>query len=119
MYCKKCGKLISDDANFCPHCGASSSEPMVSVEETNNTAPCAKKSGVNIVGIIGFVLSIVCLFIDPYYVCSVFAVILSCAGVAISSENGLKGLSIAGLVIGLIGLVLNIVLKLGLLSMYF
>ena len=22
MFCKKCGKEISDDASFCPHCGA-------------------------------------------------------------------------------------------------
>jgi len=37
-YCTKCGKLIPDDAAFCPHCGAPSQE-KVSVTPTSPPSP--------------------------------------------------------------------------------
>ena len=41
MYCKHCGKEISDDSKFCQHCGGSQSTesptPKVDSEQTTET----------------------------------------------------------------------------------
>ncbi len=124
MYCKKCGKIISDDSSFCPHCGATCSKPQSSSYNapTNyyqDSSSRHEAHGVNVVGIIGFVLSIICLFIDLYCIISIIATICSLMGLSQSDETGLKGLCVAGLVIGLIGVVLGIVFNFFPVSCYY
>ena len=65
MFCKKCGKLISDDASFCPHCGTTCSRPISQAPSNyyQDSYSGQGSSGVNVVSIVGFVLSIICLFI--------------------------------------------------------
>ena len=61
MYCRHCGKQISDEAIMCPDCGAPTKPVKVTPpQEPNIEKPVSddKKSFFNSLGIVGFVLSI-------------------------------------------------------------
>lgn len=134
MFCPRCGKLISDDSKECPYCmkviennsNANSSlyaKNFFRCDGCGRQIPndldkcpyCGKRfgiasSGVNVIGIIGFVLSIICLFFDPYFIFSIVAFILSCVGLSQSDEHGLKGLCVTGVVLSLIEILLRLIL---------
>lgn len=51
MYCKKCGKLISDDSKFCRYCGSEQDTPSVQMEQviaTNNVADKVEEANITI-----------------------------------------------------------------------
>ncbi len=89
MYCKKCGRLVDDNATFCPDCGCATNP-----NSTNNN----QKNGMAIAG----------------FVCSFFIPLLGWifGGIGLSrsfSRNGKgKGLSIAALIISTIMFAVNI-----------
>lgn len=64
MFCTKCGKEISDDSQFCIHCGAKQ-KPMVSVHiDRKNQKPRSKTKIVNkkiiaVIAIVVFALVVV------------------------------------------------------------
>lgn len=88
MYCKNCGKEISDQAFICPHCGAQTAE-----------APKGKN---NTLALIGFILA----FIVPVagLVCS----IIGYKNAAGTGGEG-KGLATAGIVISAAELLLALI----------
>ena len=90
MYCKNCGKEISDQAFVCPFCGVQAAEP-------------SKTGKSNTLALVGFILS----FIVPVagLICSIIGYknLPECGG------NG-KGLASAGIVISAVELALTVVI---------
>ena len=97
MYCKHCGKFIPEELNSCPYCNT----PV-------NKAP-ATASNVNILAIIGFVLAILSFFVDPWFLFSIAAGILSFLGYYKSAEFGLRNLAVAGIIIAIVEFVIKLI----------
>lgn len=97
MFCKNCGKEIDDNAVVCIHCG---------VAVGNGVQEKPKK--VNGFGIVGFILSLLSLWMGMFFYCAVpiLSVIFSIVGLALSKKRRVNGLAIAGLVIGIICLLI-------------
>lgn len=83
MYCKNCGKEISDDAYVCPNCG---------VKVSGATTGERK---MNVLAIVGFVLA----FLVPIagLICSIIA-----RRQIRETEEGGAGLALAGLIISIV-----------------
>ena len=93
MYCKTCGKEINDEAVVCPHCGVA----------TTNAPAAQQKKPINGLGIAGFVVSILSLWLGMYFcIASIIGLVLSSVAVALRNKYSLNGLAIAGLVISCI-----------------
>lgn len=111
MYCKKCGKQITDDAKFCPYCGANISEgapctyappPQYNQYPVQNGAGngTENKQTTNVCALVGFILS----FFVP-----LAGLILCIIGIR---KPGYRGLAIAGIVISAVFMVVSIVVRL-------
>ena len=96
MFCKNCGKEIDDRAAICPYCGV----PV----NTAATAVGTPEKHINGIGIAGFVVSILSLWLGMYYViASLVALGLSIAAFCMRKKyNSCNGLAIAGLVISIV-----------------
>lgn len=113
MYCKQCGTIISDDTSVCPGCGAATEQTAVAKADSSTAVPAVTASPVPVLvwGIVGLTLSII------FYV-SFLGIIFS----AIASKKAKeyfasygnasnmarigKGLSKAGIIVGIINTVL-------------
>jgi cytochrome c biogenesis factor len=112
MKCTSCGVELAENATSCPTCGA------VVVVSATPTAPIAEKQ-TNVMAIVGFIISLVSLFWNGYFICSILAIIFSAVGLnKVKTANSGKGLAIAGLVIGIVGIVLSFVAASLLLRMF-
>lgn len=100
-YCAHCGAELLDEAVICPKCGCSTDANSEMVREMNK----------NVFAIAGFVLSLVAMFINMYAVPAVIGLVLSIIGLIQINKGGYKnkGLAIAGIVLGAIALVYDIV----------
>lgn len=105
MYCKICGSEINDQAVVCPKCGCST---KVSAE-AEVSAPQKRK--LNVLCLVGFVLSLVSLFIALFGAVAITGLILSIVGLVQANKNNesLKGLGIAGIVVSAGSLIYTIV----------
>ncbi len=121
MFCQYCGRQLSDEAAFCPHCGAK-------LIKTDNTAPRQnaatqygtpqsapipqvpvqpQKLPLNGFGIASFVIGIVCLVLGVWlFWAAIAGIILGAVAVALWHKYSLNGLAVAGLVISCVALVL-------------
>lgn len=119
MKCEYCGAEINDTDKFCSVCGAKISFNMQETSEMianeNNVADSVDNGGENQqtksskMSIAGFVLGLIGMIILNF-VCSLLGVIFSSIGLSAVKKGigGKKGLAIAGLVTGIIGLVFSI-----------
>ena len=102
-YCSKCGKHMEDGAAFCTNCGAPL-QNQAAHTESNVDAP--KKTGLGIValvlGITGLLAWIIPIIGIPV---GVAALVLGILGIKKSS----RGMSIAGLVLGVICIILAVI----------
>ena len=120
MYCKNCGNNINDNAVVCPNCGVQVGE-FKSIDTQKPPADIPQKG--NAVGIVGFVTSLVgALFwlislIVSTNILMLIAIVLDIAGIACSAvgrkrakkENAsFGGLSLAGLIIGIVFISLTV-----------
>ena len=97
MFCKNCGKEIDDKASVCVFCGVATEQQSAPVEP--------KKA--NTLGIAGFVVSLVSLWLGIYFcIASIVGLALSIAGMVAAKNRRLNGLAIAGLIIGIVSLVI-------------
>lgn len=104
MYCSKCGKEFKEEAQFCPYCGQNIAMPSSFCEGY-------KEEKYNVCAIVGFVLSLVSLFISIYGIVNIVAVIVSAIGlkqIKETNESG-SGLAIAGIIIGAISVAITLV----------
>lgn len=101
--CSKCGKLMEDDATFCSSCGTPLQNQNLYMT-TNNKSANSIGLGVTalvfgIVGLLAWIIPIIGLPVG------IVALVLGILGIKKSS----KGMSIAGIVLGVICLVLTII----------
>lgn len=97
MFCNNCGKEIDDRAIICPYCG---------IQQNTNVKPQEKKP-VNGIGIAGFVISLLSLWLGVYFcIASIVGLVLSGIGIVVREKHSVNGLAIAGLVLGIISLVI-------------
>ncbi len=135
MFCEKCGAQLEDDASFCSHCGTpvtrtegfkteaepapqseaqatpemqpeampAEPQPIPQDQPQAQPAPAPVQTATNTLAIVGFVLS---------FFVSLAGLICSCIGLKKANTefggNG-KGLAIAGIVIGAVGLFATVV----------
>lgn len=104
-YCTKCGKELKNEDIFCGYCGNQM------IEETEDGEKVVTVSKTNGLAVAGFVVSLASLLISFWGITSVVGIILS--AVALSqikktNESG-KGFALAGLIIGIIGIIIMFV----------
>lgn len=99
MFCKKCGTKINFETRFCPNCG----EAMWLDNTKNPVNLSSTPKPLNTMCVIGFVTSIISLFLNFWGIIGIIATILSVVGLVNYSEkeNRGKGLAIAGIIIGI------------------
>lgn len=91
MFCKNCGREIDDKAVFCIHCG-------VAIDKVKK---------INGLGLAGFVVSLVSLYFGVYFcIASIVGLVLSVVGMVNAKKCRLNGFAIAGLVIGIISVLI-------------
>lgn len=132
MYCKNCGKQLSDDAIMCPECG-SPTKPLATIpseKENITVAPEGDVEKINSLGAIGFFLSMFAsvtsvvfgglmygiggavIFI---YMIGSICILPALAGISIciftvkKAKGGQKALAITGIVLAAIALVFLII----------
>ena len=90
MYCKNCGKEISDNAYICPNCGAKAGGMQQADKKTNTLS------------IVGFILA----FLLPIagLICSIIA-----RKQIQERDEGGAGLALAGLIISIVELVILLI----------
>lgn len=90
MFCKNCGKEISDNAYVCPNCGVKVGGAQTADRKTNALA------------IVGFILA----FLVPIagLICSIIA-----RKQIFERDEGGAGLALAGLIISIVGLVITVI----------
>ena len=81
----------------CPQCGVAQKELTEKPE----------KKSVNGLGIAGFIISLLSLWLGMYFcIASIVGLALSAVGVAVRNKHSVNGLAIAGLVLSIISLVI-------------
>ena len=105
-FCSKCGQEVHDQAVVCVHCGCpieGAAQPVAAV------ADAEKKFSA--MGIVGFILSLVSLFVGLYGTVALAGIIFSAIGIKQCGTGAFKGkgMAIAGLVISIISLVLTLI----------
>lgn len=111
MYCRKCGKELQDDANFCVYCGAAvqanSQQPQSGNHDEFFDAPYSGESRAatwNAMSVAGFVCS---------FFFALLGLIFSIIGKKQCKRSGEKGqgLATAGIVISIVSMALSVLLK--------
>ncbi len=129
MYCDKCGKLIDNDAKFCPYCGAEIESQELEVQETealeaeevedfNETqgerGPWKAFATIGyILGLLGFILSFITIGLEIAIPGLVFSILGKKTKDEEKYEKARKGFgfALAGIIIGFIAsVILGIVL---------
>ncbi len=92
MFCKNCGREVSDNAVVCPHCGV-----QLKAMSSNSA------SGENTMAIVGFVFS---------FFIALVGLICSIMGYKKSVNEGApyKGLALAGIIISIISMAFGLIL---------
>lgn len=73
MYCRNCGSQLDDGVSFCPHCGAPTNTPY-----RQTGAPTAMPAeNPNYMGVAGFVLSLVCIWLGALIVPLIVSLVLN------------------------------------------
>ena len=91
MFCKNCGKEISDTAKYCPECGASQSEPTPVEEAPVNTIQGERSN----FALLGFILGIISIFISFKGILPIGAIVLSIIGMNECDKEGRTGKNFA------------------------
>ena len=128
MFCRNCGKQIDDNAVFCPHCGCQTmsagqqqppqvqpawqqpqatpmGQPYV---QPFNPNPQTAAKGTNGLGIAGFVVGLLSLWLGVYFcITAIVGLVLSIISVVkMKNYKSCNGLAIAGLVLSIIATVI-------------
>jgi len=106
MYCPKCGEQNPEGSNFCQKCGASLTAQPAPLPQSSPLPEVERTSGLAIASL---VLGILGIFIGPL---AILAIIFGAVAIAQTRKDpGLKGkgIALAGLVCGIVGLGLWVV----------
>lgn len=120
MYCTNCGKEIPNGAAFCPECGEAQNAPLPKQEfaqedpqgythvqnpkEVNTYVleNQVKSLGNNTMCMVGLIVSIISLLLNPFALVGIAAIIISVVGlvqISKNPENG-KAKGVIGIVLG-------------------
>ena len=104
MYCSGCGKEIEEEVQYCPHCGKNLRvQPSETAVEQQAEKPRQNKEiKINTLSIIGFVISLISLFLNFFGIVGIGAVIVSVIAlmqIKEKNENG-KGFALTGVIVG-------------------
>lgn len=96
MYCRNCGKEIDDKAVICPNCGVAQIElNLVEVKPVNG------------MGITGFVIGLLSLFLGALYcIPPIVGIVISGIGISRSTQYRLNGFAVTGLILSIIALLI-------------
>lgn len=117
MNCFKCGKYLADTVRFCDNCGADQAMAAQSRAEQAQAVPAAEavpakreKDGFAITGFILSMCGIATITSDVNVVVFVLGIIFSAIGLNRIKKHGKsgKGMAIAGLVTGIVGVVFSV-----------
>jgi len=100
VVCPECGKEVSSWADACLNCGCPIKKDASNIEKP-------KKKKTNTLATVGFLASIVSLFLNLWGIIGIVGIILSGAGsfqAGNNGENG-KGIGICGVIIGIVSTV--------------
>ncbi len=119
MNCPNCGKEVKETDKFCPECGAlvqndGTSQDTINAEVVHtsttytNTAQEGEQNGLSITSLVLGIASFVCIAINTFLtiLCAILAIIFG----AIGRKKGAKGIGTAGLVLGIIALVIEVII---------
>ena len=119
MICPRCGNEISDTVKFCPVCGNPGADTADLHDETATagsgtdnkeimTGTTERKTGKNGFAIAALIMGIVAIPCDyVLLIPSILAIIFSIIGITKASSAGCgRGMSVAGLILGIIAAVL-------------
>ncbi len=100
MFCKNCGKEISDNAVVCPNCGVATDNML----QANSAVTAGQGKSANGFAIAGLVLGIVGLLGGNYafLIPGLVGVILSIVGMVKSKQYAAPGLALAALIVSII-----------------
>ena len=105
MFCRTCGKEVNDNAIICPHCGCALKNESIYAEVKNDV----KK--INVMCLVGFILSMASLLIALYGMVAIAGLVLSIVGVVQTNKTGerLRGLGIAGIIVAAVSLIFTLI----------
>ena len=100
MFCKNCGKEISDSAVVCPNCGVATDNMLQATSAITTGQP----KSANGFAIAGLVLGLVGLFGGNYafLIPGLIGLILSIVGMVKSKQYAAPGLALAALIVSII-----------------
>lgn len=106
MYCRNCGKEIDDKAVICVHCGVATDNMFGARFNTKPAAPQEPAKPINVLAIVGLVVSGIGLFGGNYLfmVPGIVGLILSIIGMVKAKKYSYGGLAIAALVVSIAAL---------------
>ncbi|WP_251615119.1 DUF4190 domain-containing protein [Senimuribacter intestinalis] len=113
MFCSNCGKEMPNGATFCPECGAehttqAAAQQYMHVQESkpevNTYIPenQAKSAGNNTMCVVGMVISLISLLINPFALIGIAGIVVSVIGlvqISKNPENG-KAKAVTGIAVG-------------------
>ena len=115
--CIHCGEELPDDVVVCTKCGRYT--PRLSVDEPHEpNAPEEPRRPINVLALIGFILSVVTFiipFLDFFGVPSFVAILLSVGGMIQIKNTDERGtwMAVVGLIVGILQIVPHILMWLG------
>jgi hypothetical protein len=114
MFCPKCGAQADTGSNYCQKCGAALNQPAGATAPPQNAPVMMNQTAVKTSGMAvgSMVLGIISFFVNPVMICSILAIIFGGTAMGqINRSNGTlrgKGQATAGMVLGIIGIVIMI-----------
>lgn len=102
MFCKHCGAEIDDKAVICVHCGVATDNLNANpVNNTTNNNPGAPAKKLNVLALVGLIVSAVGMIGLNYFMLlpAIAGLVLSIIGIVKSKEYSAPGLAIAAIVV--------------------
>lgn len=94
MFCKTCGKEVNDRAIICPNCGCALDNTTIQESVSEK-----KKKKLNVLSLVGFILSLVSLLLDLWGTVAIAGLVCSVIGIVQikNAEQKGRGFAIAGI----------------------
>lgn len=111
MFCKSCGKEVKDEAIICPYCGCA----LAKIAVNGETEKPEGKRKINVLCLVGFILSVLSWFLALFGMVAIAGFILSIVGLVQANRKNerLKGLGIAGIPVAACSLIYTLCVLIG------
>ena len=108
MFCKNCGKEISDNAVICTNCGT----PTDNMAQATSSATANQTKNANGFAIAGLVLGLVGFIGGNYFflIPGIVGLVLSIVGMVKSKQYATPGLALAALIVSIIAFIIWVII---------